>query len=74
MLASARLPWQGKPMDPNNSSRQNSLGPGCLIIAPCLIGAVLGMRYYHSASLGIVIGFAIGVVLAVVFVLLPRGR
>lgn len=52
----------------------NRFAPGCILAAAPLIGVPIGMREYHSPSLGIVVGFGVGVVLATLFWLIERRR
>jgi uncharacterized membrane protein len=54
-------------------ARQNKIGGGCFLVVPMLIGFIAGMAT-GNAYRGVLIGTAIGIVLAVLIWLLDRSR
>ena len=54
-------------------AQQNTLGGGCFLIVPMLIGFIAGIAT-GNAYRGVLIGTGIGIVLAVLVWLLDRAR
>jgi hypothetical protein len=70
-LASHRGTWQGATMD--NSNTSPPAAGGCLLAASIVVGAFVGV-VYNQISAGIVIGVAVGAVIAVAIWLRDRTR